>query len=171
MTPDAALERFCADAFPQLVGLLAHECGDVHLAEEFAQEALTRACERWEQVSAMDAPVGWCFRVGANLSRSWFRRRAVARRARTHAHDVEARPDVDVASQIVVRDALRRLTSAQRDAVLLRYALDLSVEQTAALLGTTEGAVRGLTHRALRALREELSADFPTIPEEVSDGA
>jgi hypothetical protein len=78
------MERFCAEAYPLLVGALSHECHDVHLAEEFAQDALLRACQRWEAVSQLDAPTGWCLRVGLNLSRSWYRRQVVARRARSH---------------------------------------------------------------------------------------
>lgn len=169
MSDQQAMGRFCAEAYPQLVGVLSHECGDVHLAEEFAQEALTRACQQWEKVSQLDAPVGWCFRVGVNLSRSWFRRRAVARRARQHVHAAERHHDVDVASQVTVRHALGALTRAQREAVLLRYFLDLSVEDTARLLGSSAGAVRALTHRALQRLRAALD-DAPIAMEEAADG-
>lgn len=53
----------------------------------------------------------------------------------------------------------RRLPLPQREAVVLRYFLQLSVEQTAQRMGRTNQAVRNLTHRALRALRESLDAD------------
>ena len=37
--------------------------GDPQLAAEAADEALVRAAERWEQVSAMTGPEGWLYRV------------------------------------------------------------------------------------------------------------
>ena len=168
---DEALERFCAQAYPQLVAALTHHCGDVHLAEEFAQEALVVACRRWSTVQAYDAPVGWCYRVGVNLANSWYRRRRVERRVRERA-DREAPAsyrDPDSADAVAVRQALRSLTDAQREAIILRYFLDLSVEQTAAVLGASPGAVRGLTHRAVKALRDVLDVDADNDAREATD--
>jgi len=46
-----------------------------------------------------------------------------------------------------------RLSSDQRDVILLRLTGDLSIEQTAAALGKRPGAVKALQHRGLEALR------------------
>jgi RNA polymerase sigma-70 factor (ECF subfamily) len=49
---------------------------------------------------------------------------------------------------------LDRLTKSHRDVLLLRIVGDLSVEETASVLGRTNGAVKVLQHRALRAVRK-----------------
>ena len=49
--------------------------------------------------------------------------------------------------------ALAQLPPRQRACVVLPYFEDLSVEQTAALLGCTEGTVKSQTSRALFSLR------------------
>lgn len=157
MDDGEALERFCAEAYPELVSALAHHVGDRHLAEEFAQEALVRACDRWPQVRTMQSPTGWAFRVGANLASSHFRRRAAERRARQrHGAPQGAHRDADAADRLAVRDALQALTPRQREAILLRYFLRLDVEEAAQVLGASSVAVRGLTHRAIAALRDVL---------------
>lgn len=160
MDDGEALDRFCAEAYPQLVSALAHHVGDRHLAEEFAQEALVRLCDRWPQVRRMDSPLGWAFRVGSNLASSHFRRRAAERRARQrHGPQASAHTDADAADRLAVRAALQSLTTRQREAIVLRYFLGLDVEQTARVLGASSVAVRGLTHRAVAALRDVLDAD------------
>jgi len=52
--------------------------------------------------------------------------------------------------------ALDGLSDLQRDVLALRVVGDLSVADTAAVLGKTPGAVKVLQHRALRALKEIL---------------
>lgn len=55
-----------------------------------------------------------------------------------------------------VAEALHRLTDDQREVVTLRLVSGLSVAETARLLDKTDGAVKALLHRAVRALREHL---------------
>jgi RNA polymerase sigma-70 factor (ECF subfamily) len=52
-----------------------------------------------------------------------------------------------------VRELIEALAPDQRDVLLLRIVADLSLEQTADLLGKTVGAVKSLQHRGLAALR------------------
>lgn len=168
MSSAGDMERFCAEAYPPLVGALAHQFGDPALAEDLAQDALVRACDRWATVGRLDSPVGWAYRVGVNLGNSWFRRRAAERRARQrHGPDVEMHHDPDVADRLAVAEALQRLTGRQREAVVLRYFLGLTTHETAHVLGSTAGAVRALTHRAVEELRQLLDVDDAI--EEASD--
>jgi RNA polymerase sigma-70 factor (ECF subfamily) len=52
-----------------------------------------------------------------------------------------------------LRPALDRLSAAAREVLVLRVALGLSADETAAVVGSTAGAVRAMQHRALNALR------------------
>jgi RNA polymerase sigma-70 factor (ECF subfamily) len=56
-----------------------------------------------------------------------------------------------------LRAAIRRLTPDQREALALRYAAGLSAEETAAVMGRQPGTIRGLTFRAIEALRRHLT--------------
>ena len=58
--------------------------------------------------------------------------------------------------QRTVAAALRKLPRRQREAVVLRYYLDLSVEETAQAMGVSRGTVKSATHRALAAVGRTL---------------
>lgn len=168
---DDEFERFCVDAHPRLVAALAHHCGEVHLAEELAHEALIRAGERWEKVRAVDSPIGWTYRVGANLAASTFRRRGAERRAVARASRSRAAShrDPDGGETVAVRAALGALSDRQRQVVVLRFYLDLSAEQAGEVLGLSAGAVRMQSHRALAVMATHLD-DAIDVTEEVHDG-
>lgn len=157
MTADPSLERFCVDAYPKLVAALTHHTGNRWLAEELAQEALIRACDRWEsRVSGLDSPLGWTFKVAVNLGRSHFRRLGAERRANARAQAGERPPVPDHDDAMAVRAALAALPTRQREVVILRYFLGLSAAEAGRVLGISSGAVRVVTHRAVAALRDVL---------------
>ena len=55
-----------------------------------------------------------------------------------------------------LRAAIARLTPDQREALLLRYAGGLSADEAAEVMGRRAGTIRGLTFRAIEALRRQL---------------
>ncbi|MEU5695617.1 RNA polymerase sigma factor ShbA [Actinosynnema sp. NPDC020468] len=57
-----------------------------------------------------------------------------------------------------VTHLLRRLPERQREILVLRVAVGLSAEETAAAVGSTPGAVRVAQHRALARMREMFAA-------------
>jgi RNA polymerase sigma-70 factor, ECF subfamily len=61
--------------------------------------------------------------------------------------------------QALVRAALDRLPERDREVLALRYLEQLSTAEAAAVLGTSDGAVRVRVLRALRRLRELLATD------------
>jgi RNA polymerase sigma-70 factor (ECF subfamily) len=52
--------------------------------------------------------------------------------------------------------AIRRLTADQQEAIALRYAAGLSADEAARVMGRRAGTIRGLTFRAIEALRRHL---------------
>jgi RNA polymerase sigma-70 factor (ECF subfamily) len=69
------------------------------------------------------------------------------------------RPDARLASRQAgerVRRALKELPARQRQVVVLRESHELSVQETAQILGISEGAVKQHHFRAIRRLRERL---------------
>jgi RNA polymerase sigma factor (sigma-70 family) len=154
--PPADLAEFCKLQYPRLVGTLSLYCGDAQLAEDLAQEALTRACSRWAQVSRMASPGAWVHRVGINAANSSLRRRNLARRVQARLEssaDAVVEPP-DVAGDIALRRAVAALPAGQRSALVLRYFSDMTVVEAAEALGCTPQAVRNRTNRALENLRQ-----------------
>lgn len=146
---------FCRAEYPRLAASMTLYTGDADLAVELAQEALARALRDWRRVTALDAPSAWTHRVAVNLANSHFRRRRYERAARACAgarvpdrwHDPDA-----VLHQVVVQ-AVAALPRRQREAVVLRFLLDLSVLSTAAHMDCSAGTVRALTSQGIARLR------------------
>jgi RNA polymerase sigma-70 factor (sigma-E family) len=142
--------------------------GDRGHAEDLLQTALLRAARRWS--TAGRAPDAYVRRILVNLSHD--RRRTLFRRPR----EAPLPPDPDlvrgtdpgldrVAERGEMVRALAALPIRQRQVLVLRYFEDLSVEQTAQLLGCTTGTVKSYTSRALSRLRELLAGDDNTLVE------
>lgn len=155
---DGDLSRFCAREYPSLVGALSLYWGDHWTAEELAQEALAIACRDWRKVRRMDNPRAWLYRVAMNLSKSRARRiHAELRANEKTSHDaVEVEQSPDVATALDVRSAVSGLPRRQRQALVYRHYLGLSVRDTATYMECSEGTVRALTSQAKSSLVERL---------------
>ncbi|WP_084130145.1 RNA polymerase sigma factor [Demequina sp. NBRC 110055] len=76
--------------------------------------------------------------------------------AEEHWHgDVESEA-LSAISLIELRVLIRGLSLVQREVILMRVVADMSVKETAQALDKSEGAVRVIQTRALKALREQL---------------
>src|SRR3546814_14963886 len=65
---------------PRLLASIVLVSGQPDLAREAVDEALVRALERWDRVSAMASPGGWTYRVALNCLRRRTRPAAMDRR-------------------------------------------------------------------------------------------
>jgi RNA polymerase sigma-70 factor, ECF subfamily len=59
MADRGSFDECYAGAFGRLVGQLYPVTGDLHAAEEVAQEAFTRAAARWPRLRDYDVPEAW----------------------------------------------------------------------------------------------------------------
>jgi RNA polymerase sigma factor (sigma-70 family) len=143
----------------QVHAAVAVTVGDHHLAADAVDEAFVRAAERWGEVSRMERPAGWVYRVAVNWATSWRRKWSRRPTLPTAALDREHRDDLD---SVTLTDELAALPLLQRQMLVLRFVLGYSVPETAAALDVAEGSVKSGVHRA----RQQLRADA-----EVSDGA
>lgn len=148
-----SFEALCHRVHPRLVRSLALYCGDARTGEDLAQEALALAFRDWSTVKQTDHPEAWVHRVGMNLAHSWFRRARIGRE-RTQPTDPD-RPD-EPETRLTVRAAVASLPRRQRQALVLRYFVDLSIRDTATAMQCAEGTVRALSSQAIDALRQKL---------------
>ncbi len=129
--------------------------GDRAEAEDLVQTSLAKTYAKWSSVRSIDAAPAYAHTVLLNTAASWFRRRSWRNERPT-----EELPDTGRESDLSVRptllSALRTLPPRQRAVVVLRYYEDLTIAQTAALLGCTEGTVKSQTFEAFAKLREQL---------------
>ncbi len=65
---------------------------------------------------------------------------------------------IELASDLEeVKKSLQKIRDEYREVIVLRFIEEMSVKETADILGKSEGAVRVLLHRAVAALKEEVA--------------
>jgi RNA polymerase sigma-70 factor (sigma-E family) len=136
--------------------------GSQHAAEDAVQDALASACARWPTVSRTRDPDAYVRRMIVNAHVSRWRRT----RRESPVAEVREASYADPAAQADTGDAVWRvcqgLPRQQRAAVVLRFYEDLGYAEIATVLGLAEPTVRSHVHRALAALRRELTQEDET---------
>ena len=136
-------------------------CGDAHRAEDIVQVTLTGLYLNWKRAVRADNLDGYVHRI---LVRRYLDDRRL-RWSRVRLGDLPDVTTADGVSRLDDRDellsALRALPKGHRAVVVLRYLNDLSVEQTAEVLGRSVGNVKSQCSRGLAALRELMHEDRP----------
>lgn len=145
-------EAFYAAWRDPLRRALALATGDVAMAEEAVDEAMTRALTVWGHISEYEKPEGWVYRVGLNWARGRFRKR---RHELLHSIDAEQPGAFDLPDLDVI-EAVGLLSSRLRQVVVARYYLDWSVAEVARALQIPEGTVKSRLARALARLAQTL---------------
>lgn len=161
---EVAIREFLHTAYPRLVAAVALVCRSRPAAEDAVQEALLKAWERSERGEEVESLNAWVTTVALNQARSGLRRLRAEGRARSRMRG--SLPDEPNADRIDVERALSNLPRRQREAVVLRYYLQLDTREVAATLGINEGTVKSTLFRARTALAATLGIE---IDEEAND--
>ncbi len=135
----------------------------VPVAEDLTADVFMKALEGLPGYQDRATPfLGWLYRIAHARLIDYYRR---SRHAGQHEdidsielgaeHDLDG-PLVSEHQSEHMRTALRTLTPEQQQVVILRFVEGRSIEETAELLGKTEGAIKTMQHRALQALGRAL---------------
>lgn len=139
--------------------------GNTADAEDLLQTALTKTYLAWGGIRDRGSVDGYVRRTMVNTQISWWRRRKLD----TYATDPLPEPfDVDPTDSrdlhYAVWEALARLPSRQRAAVVLRFYEDLPEREIADILGVSVGTVKSTLSRAMVKLRRDASLLDGCVP-------
>lgn len=168
--------------YPAIFRYVKGRVFDQATAEDLASEVFLRALKAISSYQYRGRPLlAWLYRIASNtvashqrqLLGSWGRgfkeglnmpRRAIRLlMGQAPAGDSEllaapGGPDdpATTVDRLDLRDALAKLTAAQREVVILRFKVGLSTAEVADVMGKKPAAIYSLQARALLALREQL---------------
>lgn len=155
--------EFVTERAAALVRVAYALTGDQHAAEDLVQGALGKAFARWRQI---DGPAEAYVRriIYHDHVSNWrrFRRREIPVAQVPDLPD-DATADLGTPLQPALRRALLSLPPRQRAVLVLRYLEDMSVEQTAEVLGCRTGTVASQASRALAKLRALVPDRLPEV--------
>ncbi|MBP8007373.1 MAG: RNA polymerase sigma factor [Burkholderiales bacterium] len=152
---------FVAEHRDRAVGLAWRLVGDSATAEDVAQEAFARAFRALDRFREESQLSTWFHRILLNEAHRHLRWRWVRRRFAGDMPDEPADPLAgprgDPILRTRIRAALDRLPRGQREAFVLVHLEGMTVVDAATTTGRAVGTIKSHLHRALRALRNELS--------------
>jgi RNA polymerase sigma-70 factor (sigma-E family) len=162
MRPEKVLEftAFVSGRLPRLHRTAYLLCGDRHLAEDIVQSAMTTLFVQWNRGTVVDNADGYLHRILVRRYLDERRRKWFGVLLGDRLPDAPAAPAAAVEERDALMAALRTLPPRQRAVVVLRYYDDLSVDQTAEVLGCSPGTVKSQCSRGLAALREVLQPEM-----------
>ena len=154
-----------------------YRVGNHHDAEDITEQTFLQAYRHFEraQRESHGRPLRpWLIRIAHNLAANHHRDRSRRPEANIEAVEPPAHPhDTEqiVAGREELRAVIRRLddlSEERREALIMRFALDMSNREIARALGKSDGATKVLIHRAIKQL-EELIAAEDGMPQEDAD--
>lgn len=139
--------------------------GDKSEAEDLASEVFMKALESLKSYEERGIPMhAWLYRIARNISVDLLRKKGAT--VIVHIDDIPLVAGEDpVASteQSIelekVKDAMKKLTSEQREVVQLRFFSGLSSKETGIILKKRDGAVREMQRAAVEKLRGILTSE------------
>jgi len=153
------------------VNLATRMVRDRALAEDLAQEAFARAFERLATYDQQRRFVSWFFQILHNVTIDYLRRKhlptvslddlqeagALPPAAVSSADSPEAQAEQSALAQ-ALDVALARIRPEYREAVVLCYREELSIEEVAEIMSLPSGTVKTYLFRARKELAQILSA-------------
>ncbi len=141
--------------------------------EDLVQEVFIKAI-KMKHKEHIDNPKTWLFSIARNVAIDHYRRlriiKWVPEQILLKISSLEKTP-VEIALQneeaASVHHALQQLKPTYRDVMILRWIQDLSVEETAEILGWTESKVKTTYYRAFQKLKEVLHTKFEVMKHEI----
>lgn len=157
-----ALSSMYDNALPAVYGYLVRRCGSVELAEDLTSSTFVAAASAAKRGTVPDLSVAWLVGIARHKLVDHWRRQAMAERSLTLLEG-DAEESVDPAQEIVDAEAarvlLRELAPDYCTVLTLRYVDDLSVAETADLIGRSVHATESLLVRARNAFRDIYGGD------------
>jgi RNA polymerase sigma-70 factor (sigma-E family) len=159
---ERAVTTLYGQHYRTLVRLAALLVRDVATAEEVVQESFLAMHGSWRRLRDTEKALSYLRQSVVNRSRSVLRHRVVVDRnapAPPPAAPSAEQGAITELERSAVVSALRRLPLRQREALVLRYYLDLSEAQIASAMGISRGAVKSHTARGMSSLRTVLKME------------
>jgi RNA polymerase sigma-70 factor (ECF subfamily) len=149
--------------FERIARYIYVRLGDRQEAEDLAGEVFVKALQSLKSYQERGIPMqAWLFRIAHNVSVDSLRKRGRTATVPIEGVQIEAREDPAAMAEKSleverVNEAMKGLTSEQREVLRLRFFGGLSSKEVGTILKKSDGAVREMQRAAVEKLRRLLT--------------
>jgi RNA polymerase sigma-70 factor (ECF subfamily) len=160
------IEQAMVEYESALIGYASTLLNDIDLARDVVQDTFTRLCQQ-DLEKVRDNLKSWLFTVCRNRAFDLLRKDKPKQPLDEIHWQKVAGPELPPDKQSEMQDRLNeltacldRLTSNQREVIILKFQQDLSYREIQSITGLTTGNIGFLIHTGLKRLREILPGDI-----------
>ncbi|TFE03116.1 RNA polymerase sigma factor SigX [Jeotgalibacillus salarius] len=165
---DSVFQRLYKDYQQDVFQFLIYMVKNRDTAEDLLQEVFIKVMNSYHRFEGKSSEKTWLFSIAKNVTIDYFRKQKTIRNRVMEHFDWgereistgEALPE-EIAQQ---NEQVKKLyscldfcTTDQKMVIVTRYIQDLSIVETAEVLGWSEGKVKTTQHRAIKKLKELMS--------------
>jgi len=159
---DPSVRQAILNTIPSLRAFAISLCGNVDRADDLVQETMLRALANINSFQPGTNMSAWLFTILRNHFRSEYRkrRREVEDADGSYADSLKSHPEQQGHVEFAeFREALAKLPSDQREALILVGASGFSYEEAANICGCAVGTIKSRVNRARTRLAELMAID------------
>lgn len=158
-------DQYHQDVFQFLIYLVKNR----HIAEDLMHEVYIRVFRAYDRFEGKSTEKTWLFSIAKNVAIDHFRKASVRQKHSMEHFDWETQQltsserlpeEISLLNEdkLSLYKALDTCTGDQKMIVIMRFFQDLSIAESAEILGWSEGKVKTTQHRAIKSLRQKLTA-------------
>lgn len=160
LTPREAIDALFDQYADDVYRFAMYAVGNPADAKDVVQEVFLRAYQGWDKYRQDANEKTWLFHIARNFISDFFRRKKTRQNALSNYPRVGIE-DSGAGLPLEFTDAIAQLKPDHRQVISLRLIDDMSVNDTAHVLGWSPAKVRTTQHRALEHLRRIWNSDTP----------
>jgi RNA polymerase sigma-70 factor, ECF subfamily len=161
----AAIASIYQNYFAPIYQFVRLRVGDAQTAEDLCSEIFIKFIKALKGDAAPQSSLrGWIFRVARNVIYDHYGREQELPSETLEQWipgDSDSNPEVQAIQSLAVeraRQAIRKLAPSQQEVLMLRFDQQLSLQETADIMGKNVNAIKALQFRAVATLRQLLDA-------------
>ncbi|WVX79577.1 sigma-70 family RNA polymerase sigma factor [Niallia oryzisoli] len=148
--------------YDELFRFLFYMVHSRELAEDLVQEVFIRVFKAYSKFEKRSSEKTWIYTIARNVAIDWFRKQKGLLGTLVHKVELES---LQISHELpeemaIERDEMRKIYACLKQCkldhqlvIILRFHQDLSILETAKVLGWTEGKVKTTQHRAMKKLK------------------
>lgn len=160
---DELYQKYHHDVFQFLFYMVKER----QLAEDLVQEVYIKVLRSYDKFEGNSSEKTWLFSIARNVAIDYFRKQKGWKQRIAEKFDLTVQPVKDkkpLPEEIamhkeevgLIYQCLDYCTLDQKSVVIMRFIQELSIAETAEVLGWTESKVKTTQHRALKVLKKEM---------------